>query len=157
AGAGEDSTRQDRDREFQDGLPPFPRDFSWRGFRRAPASRRSRPTTAMGQYRHQNPAYSDILYVENLIGAETVNTLPPETLNAFKDHGKVPGETVADSLDEAAAALGRLKALGIDLEAITEKLQQDGVTAFATSFDQLIAALEKKRKTMVSVEPSRKV
>jgi transaldolase len=105
----------------------------------------------------KNPAYSDILYVANLIGAETVNTLPPETLNAFKDHGKVPGETVADSLDEAAAALGRLKALGIDLEAITEKLQQDGVAAFATSFDQLIAALEKKRKAMVSVEPSRKV
>jgi transaldolase len=105
----------------------------------------------------KNPAYSDILYVENLIGAETVNTLPPETLNAFKDHGKVPGETVADSLDDAAATLGRLKALGIDLEAITEKLQQDGVAAFAASFDQLIAALEKKQRAMVSVEPSRKV
>ena len=106
----------------------------------------------------KNPAYSDILYVENLIGAETVNTLPPETLNAFKDHGKVPGgETVVDSLDEAAAALGRLKALGIDLEAVTEKLQQEGVAAFATSFDQLIAALEKKRKAMVSVEPIRKI
>jgi len=105
----------------------------------------------------KNPAYSDVLYVENLIGAETVNTLPPETLNAFKDHGKVPGETVRDSLDDAAATLGRLKALGINLDAITEKLQQDGVAAFATSFDQLIAALEKKRKAMVSVEPTRKV
>ena len=82
----------------------------------------------------KNPAYSDVLYVENLIGAETVNTLPPETLNAFKDHGEVPGETVRDSLDDAAAALGRLKALGINLDTITEKLQQDGVTAFATFF-----------------------
>ena len=67
------------------------------------------------------------------------------------------GETVRDSLDNAAAALGRLKALGINLDTITEKLQQDGVAAFATSFDQLIAALEKKRKAMVSVEPTRKV
>ena len=105
----------------------------------------------------KNPAYSDVLYVENLIGAETVNTLPPETLNAFKDHGEVPGETVRDSLDDAAAALGRLKALGINLDTITEKLQQDGVTAFATSFDQLLATLEKKRNAMVGAEATRKV
>jgi transaldolase len=97
----------------------------------------------------KNPAYSDVLYVENLIGAETVNTLPPETLNAFKDHGKVPGETVRDSLDNAAASLGRLKALGINLDTITEKLQQDGVNAFAASFDQLMGALEKKRNAMI--------
>lgn len=100
----------------------------------------------------KNPAYSDVLYVENLIGAETVNTLPPETLNAFKDHGEVEGETVKDSLDAAAAALGRLKALGIDLGAITEKLQQDGVAAFAASFDQLLAALEKKRNAIIGAE-----
>ena len=100
----------------------------------------------------KNPAYSDVLYVENLIGAETVNTLPPETLNAFKDHGTVPGETVRDSLDAAAAALGRLKALGIDLDAITERLQQDGVAAFAASFDQLLAALEKKRNIIIGAE-----
>src|SRR5919109_5209613 len=104
----------------------------------------------------KNPAYSDVLYVENLIGAETVNTLPPETLNAFKDHGKVEGETVKDSLDAAAAALGRLKALGIDLGAITERLQQDGVAAFAASFDQLMAALEKKRREIIRAEAARK-
>ncbi|HEU4342706.1 MAG TPA: transaldolase, partial [Candidatus Binatia bacterium] len=56
----------------------------------------------------KNPAYSDILYVENLIGADTVNTLPFETLSAFRDHGRVPGETVRDNLDQAAAALARL-------------------------------------------------
>jgi len=97
----------------------------------------------------KNPKYSDVLYVENLIGAETVNTLPPETLNAFKDHGKVISDSVRENLDEAAAALGRLKAVGIDLNVITEKLQQDGVAAFAASFDQLMAALEKKRASMV--------
>lgn len=104
----------------------------------------------------KNPAYSDVLYVENLIGAETVNTLPPETINAFKDHGKVPGETVRDSLDDAAAALGRLKAFGINLDTITQKLQQDGVAAFAGSFDQLMAALEKKRNAMIGSEATPK-
>ena len=97
----------------------------------------------------KNPKYSDVLYVENLLGRETVNTLPPETINAFRDHGRVIEDAVADKLDDAAAALGRLKALGIDLDAITEKLQQDGVAAFAASFDQLMAALEKKRQAIV--------
>jgi transaldolase / glucose-6-phosphate isomerase len=103
----------------------------------------------------KNPKYSDVLYVENLIGPETVNTLPPETLNAFKDHGRVISDAVRENLDEAAAALGRLKAVGIDLNAITEKLQQDGVAAFAASFDQLMAALENKCKSMVGAQLDR--
>ena len=97
----------------------------------------------------KNPAYSDVLYVENLIGPETVNTLPPDTINAFRDHGKIPGATVKEAWAEADAALARLSSLGIDLGAITEKLQEDGVAAFAASFDQLLAALDKKRKAMV--------
>jgi transaldolase len=97
----------------------------------------------------KNPAYSDVLYVENLIGPETVNTLPPDTINAFRDHGKIPGATVKEGWAEADAALARLSSLGIDLGAITEKLQEDGVAAFAASFDQLLAALDKKRKAMV--------
>src|ERR687891_242254 len=103
----------------------------------------------------KNPAYSDVLYVENLIGPETVNTLPPETLNAFKDHGKVISGSVRQNLEEAAAALGRLKGLGIDLYPIAEKLQQDGVAQFAASFDQLMAALEKKRKSMIGMQLDR--
>jgi transaldolase/glucose-6-phosphate isomerase len=103
----------------------------------------------------KNPKYSDVLYVENLIGPETVNTLPPETLNAYRDHGKIIADAVRENLDEAAAALGRLKALGIDLNAITEKLQQDGVASFAASFDQLMAALEKKRKSMIGMQLDR--
>jgi transaldolase/glucose-6-phosphate isomerase len=79
--------------------------------------------------------------------------LPPETLQAFKDHGKVPGTTIKENVDDAAAVLQRLKALGIDLDEITKKLQQDGVTAFAASFDQLMEALEKKRKAVIGVEP----
>jgi transaldolase len=100
----------------------------------------------------KNPKYSDVLYVENLIGPETVNTLPPDTLKAFEDHGKIIEGAVRDNLDEAAAALGRLKALGIDLNAIAEKLQADGVASFIASFDQLMAALEKKRKSMAPAE-----
>jgi transaldolase/glucose-6-phosphate isomerase len=98
----------------------------------------------------KNPEYSDILYVENLIGPETVNTMPPETLNAFKDHGKVLENSVRDRLDDAAAALGRLSALGIDLDVIAEKLQEDGVAAFAASFDSLLSTLEKKRQAMAA-------
>ena len=100
----------------------------------------------------KNPKYSDVLYVENLIGPDTVNTLPPDTLKAFKDHGKIIEGSVQDNLDEAAAALGRLKALGIDLNTIAQKLQADGVASFTASFDQLMAALEKKRKSIVPAE-----
>jgi transaldolase/glucose-6-phosphate isomerase len=103
----------------------------------------------------KNPDYSDVLYVEELIGPETVNTLPPDTLNAFKEHGRVRGATVKENLEEAEAALAKLKSLGVDLEVITEKLQQDGVAAFAASFDQLMASLEKKRKAMLGIELAR--
>lgn len=99
----------------------------------------------------KNPKYSDVMYVENLIGSETVNTLPPETLSAYRDHGKIIEDAVRENLDEAAAVLGRLRAVGIDFDAITERLQQDGVASFAASFDQLMAALEKKRKAMIGV------
>jgi transaldolase len=98
----------------------------------------------------KNPAYSDVLYVENLIGPETVNTLPPATLNAFKDHGRVKGFTLEEELKKAESDLSRLNDLGVDLAAITEKLQADGVSAFAASFDTLLAAVEEKRKRIVA-------
>ncbi|HET7393438.1 MAG TPA: bifunctional transaldolase/phosoglucose isomerase, partial [Candidatus Binatia bacterium] len=103
----------------------------------------------------KNPNYSDVLYVEHLIGPETVNTLPVETLNAFKDHGRVSDATVRQGLDEAPEALARLKELGIDLNAIGEKLQDDGVAAFATSFDSLMSTLEKKRSALAGIELNR--
>ena len=104
----------------------------------------------------KNPKYSDVLYVENLIGRETVNTLPPDTLKAFEDHGRIIEDAVRENLDDAAAVLGRLKALGIDLNTIAEKLQADGVASFTASFDQLMAALEKKRKSMIGAERNSK-
>jgi len=96
----------------------------------------------------KNPAYSDVLYIEELIGANTVNTMPPATLNAFRDHGKLR-PALEEGLEEAEAVLRRLASLGIDLEAITEKLQADGVASFADSFDSLLETLEDKRQAII--------
>ncbi|MFQ5840059.1 MAG: bifunctional transaldolase/phosoglucose isomerase [Candidatus Methylomirabilales bacterium] len=96
----------------------------------------------------KNPAYSDVLYVEELIGPDTVNTMPPATLNAFRDHGRVRA-TLDDGLEAAGAALARVAELGVDLDAITETLQKDGVAAFAQSFELLLATLEEKREAIL--------
>lgn len=92
----------------------------------------------------KNPAYSDLLYVENLIGPDTVNTIPMETLDAFRDHGKIR-PALAEGLEEAEQVLANLKRVGVNLDEITEELQRDGVKAFADAFDELFTTLEKKR------------
>jgi len=89
----------------------------------------------------KNPAYRDVIYVEELIGSDTVNTLPVATLEAFRDHG-LPRASIADNLEQAENTVARLAGLGIDLGTVTEELQVDGVDAFAASFDQLLAALD---------------
>ncbi|MEZ6097764.1 MAG: bifunctional transaldolase/phosoglucose isomerase [Pirellulaceae bacterium] len=93
----------------------------------------------------KNPDYSDVLYVTELIGPDTVNTMPPKTLNAFRDHGQVSGATVLDGIEQAHAQLENLAALEISLDEITEKLQKEGVKKFQDPFDQLFEALEEKR------------
>lgn len=98
--------------------------------------------------RTKNPAYSDVLYVEELIGPNTINTMPPATLNAFRDHGKLK-PSLEEGLEEAKAALQRLASLGINLEAITEKLQSNGIDAFTESFDSLLKTLKEKRHTLI--------
>lgn len=95
----------------------------------------------------KNPAYSDLLYVEELIGPNTVNTMPPATLDAFRDHGQVRS-SLTEGLLKAAAALDRLVELNVDLMRITEQLQHEGVAAFAKSYDQLLTALHEKRCAM---------
>lgn len=84
----------------------------------------------------KNPAYSDILYVQELIGPDTVNTMPPHTIEAFRDHGVVR-RTIDDGLDEAYREFAALEESGISMKEITDKLQKDGVDAFATSFDEI--------------------
>lgn len=83
--------------------------------------------------------------MENPIGPYTVNTLPMETLEIFRDHGKV-AHTIDKDLNEAKNVLAGLAEVGVDLDAITEQLQKDGVKAFVDSLDQLLAALEKTMK-----------
>jgi transaldolase/glucose-6-phosphate isomerase len=84
----------------------------------------------------KNPKYSDILYVQDLIGPDTVNTMPPATIDAFRDHGVVR-RTIDEGLDEARRVLRDLESAGISMKAITDKLQKDGVEAFAKSFAEI--------------------
>ena len=99
----------------------------------------------------KNPNYRDVLYVEELIGPETVNTLPIATLEAFRDHGRVRGATVLEKWTDAEQELGALADMGIDLNVITERLQVDGVELFAEAYRKVMAALEKKREAMIPV------
>jgi transaldolase/glucose-6-phosphate isomerase len=97
----------------------------------------------------KNPLYPDTLYVDALIGPDTVNTVPPATLSAFMDHGSV-ALTLESGLEEARGHLAELAGLGISLEAITQRLQEDGVTAFAKSFASLVASVEDKRGRLLN-------
>jgi transaldolase len=96
----------------------------------------------------KNPAYRDVLYVEELIGPDTVNTMPPVTLAAFRDHGKIRGATVLEDVEEAKQTLETLTQVGIDLRQVTEEIQRDGVKAFADSYNQLLAAIAKKHQSV---------
>jgi len=91
----------------------------------------------------KNPAYPDLLYVDTLIGPDTVNTMPDPTVEAFLDHGTV-ARTVDEGADEAAAVLDRIEALGISLQEVSETLESEGVASFVKSFDELIQTLEDK-------------
>ncbi len=98
----------------------------------------------------KNPAYSDVLYVEELIGADTINTMPPQTFEAFADHGKVRGATVEQDVKQSLDDLAAIEQVGVSLDAVTEKLQDDGVASFAKSFNQLMATLDEKRKKILA-------
>lgn len=90
----------------------------------------------------KNPAYPDILYVQEMIGPDTVNTIPPATFDAFRDHGQ-PRETLTEGVDEAKQVMQDLAAVGISIDQITDKLTDDGVRLFEEAFDKLLAAVEK--------------
>jgi transaldolase len=92
----------------------------------------------------KNPAYRDVMYVEQLIGPRSVNTLPPATLEAFRDHGETR-RTVDAGLDEANATIERLEAAGVSMKDVTDKLLAEGLASFQKSFDSLIAGIAKKR------------
>lgn len=97
----------------------------------------------------KNPVYSDVKYVEALIGPDTVNTLPLETLNAYRDHGR-PAYRLDADVDEVNAVLDGLADLGIDLNEITEQLEEEGVQKFIKPFDRLMDTLERKRQATLT-------
>ncbi len=93
----------------------------------------------------KNPEYSDVLYIEELIGTNTVNTVPPATLEAFEDHGVVKADSLVADVEVALAQLAALDAVGVDLDEATEELQSEGVDSFAAAFADLLQAIEAKR------------
>jgi transaldolase len=96
----------------------------------------------------KNPAYRDVLYVEELVGADTVNTMPFETIAAFQDHGE-SRETLTTGVDEARALLDELAAAGVDYDDVTETLEREGVQKFSDSFASLLEGIDAKRAALV--------
>jgi transaldolase/glucose-6-phosphate isomerase len=97
----------------------------------------------------KNPAYSDTMYADNLIGPETVDTVPPQTLEAIRDHGKAE-ITLTRDLDQAQDVIAQLEASGISMDVVTQELEDEGVAAFAEAFNSLLATIEERRKQAAS-------
>jgi transaldolase len=99
----------------------------------------------------KDPAYPDTLYVDSLIGPDTVNTLPPKTMDAFRDHGTL-AQTLADDVAGAEHVLAEADRLGLDLPGVTQKLVEDGVKLFSDAADTLLGAIEAKRTKLVDAQ-----
>jgi transaldolase len=97
----------------------------------------------------KNPAYRDVLYVEELIGPETVNTMPLETIEAFQDHG-IFADTLTQGLEEARAFLGELSSAGVDYDDVVATLEREGVAKFADSFTELLEGIRSRSKTLAA-------
>jgi transaldolase/glucose-6-phosphate isomerase len=102
----------------------------------------------------KNPAYRDVIYVEELIGEDTVNTIPPQTLNAFRDHG-VLRSSLTEDVEGAGRTMEALASAGISMQDVTAKLLDDGVDQFAKAFDGLLKATNRKSETQTSVKINR--
>ena len=102
----------------------------------------------------KNPNYRDVLYVEELIGKDTVNTIPPATFDAFRDHGRVRSSLTEDVVG-AKDTMETLPKVGISMKEVTDKLTDDGVKLFADAFDQLLAAVEKSSKSEITPQVNR--
>ena len=93
----------------------------------------------------KNPKYSDVLYVESLIGADTVDTIPPATFAAFRDHGKAASR-LKEGTEEALQILEKVKKAGVNLNEVTQKLEEAGVVLFCDSYKKLIEGIQVKKK-----------
>jgi transaldolase len=99
----------------------------------------------------KNPEYRDVMYVEELIGPDTVNTMPEETIVAFQDHGVVKDNTLESELDEARELLAALERVGIDYDDVTDTLEKEGVQKFIDSFVELKEGIAEKRNALAAV------
>jgi transaldolase len=97
----------------------------------------------------KNPAYPDVMYIEELIGPETVNTIPRSTLDAYADHGK-PAARLTLGLEEARALMAQLEEVGIDMQKVTDELIEEGVKSFADAFDKLLDSIRAKAGSVTS-------
>src|SRR5919109_4712067 len=97
----------------------------------------------------KNPAYADTMYVDNLIGPDTVNTVPPSTLEAFRDHGTAE-VTITRGMEQAQEALKQLEEAGISMDVVTQELEVEGVKAFADAFAQLLKTIDERRASATS-------
>jgi transaldolase len=98
----------------------------------------------------KNPKYRDVLYVEELIGQNTVNTMPEETIRDFQDHGEVRGRTVEEDVEGAHRTLDALGEAGVDYDDVTATVEREGVEKFSDSFDELLREVGHKRDTLVA-------
>jgi len=99
----------------------------------------------------KNKAYSDVMYIEGLVGPDTINSVPPETLDAFRDHGN-PRVALGQHENEAEEVVGKLLEMGINLRSIGQELTDEGVEKFIQSYNDLIQALDNKRATLARTE-----
>jgi transaldolase len=137
--------------------------LAYQSFKRMVAAERWRPLEEKGarvqrllwaSTSTKNPRYSDVYYVEPLVGAQTVNTMPNETIAAFADHGRVLKDAVESGVDGAQEVLADLKSLGIDPVRVADRLLREGVQKFIEPFDRLMGTLaEKRRKILAGKEP----
>ena len=97
----------------------------------------------------KNPAYKDTMYVEALIGRDTVDTIPPATMDAFRDHGEAEQDAIERDSEAAHAAIAELESHGISLKEVTEELVENGVQQFADSFDKLFGAIARQRRALL--------
>ena len=98
----------------------------------------------------KNPDYRDVVYVEELIGPDTVNTMPRETVEAFEDHGEVRGDTLLEDPKDASRILDAFESAGVSYDEVVQTLEREGVEKFAKSFSDLIEGLESKVKLVAA-------
>ncbi|HEV8515868.1 MAG TPA: transaldolase [Cyclobacteriaceae bacterium] len=119
--------------------------FSSERFKKLEAKGAKRQRVLWASTSSKDPSFSDVKYVEALIGAETINTIPIETLDAFNDHGKAESH-LEDDLDRATQLLAKLKEKGINIDAITQKLEDEGIEKFNKAYDKLLKTIEKQKQ-----------